>query len=356
LDFPMIASHMTKIRAKCLNLFAKEQEKLRKDQDYIPRLVTAVNLKPIVGNAENWSQALCKNELIEARALGKRLVVDLGIEKQYGLADMVWQSLRCLHDERIPGLKATGSDMHYSTLARLANDAITASKNEEVDPWSEEENLVLAHISGEQVHPSLVPDSGYEGAPLTKQVMEHCKEKKARKEKHPVFPQETCNLSPETSEKLLQMGTHMQGASDKLKTAMQTRDACTIGALGQHYYTVEDQIEETGLAALTLLTIAKEEPEQPWYSGRQAAQEVFDACQRMALTEIRLQNRVSKRPSAENEAAPVPPPWYLCSQGEYFTGSWRGEELLLQGTPRFEDADNRSWDGYRKYAPVTPAF
>lgn len=143
------------------------------------------------------------------------------------------------------------------------------------------------------------------------------------------------DLSSGASEKLREMGAYVQGAADKLQAAMQTRDALTMGALENHYFVVEHSIQECAIAALTLLTIAKSEPEQPWYNGRQAAQAVFDACQRMAMNEIKLRNRVNKRPSAANEVASVPPPWYLCNQGEYFTGTWRGNHLLQEGTPRF---------------------
>ena len=42
---------------------------------------------------------------------------------------------------------------------------------------------------------------------------------------------------------------------------------------------------------------------------------MLGACQRMALKNLKLRTRVVRRPKAEAESAPIPPPWYLATKG-----------------------------------------
>ena len=147
-------------------------------------------------------------------------------------------------------------------------------------------------------------------------------DKKDRLERYPAAPP----LSESSAHSLHQLAKHITDAAKKLDDVVAMRRRLIMGSLEQHYYDVEDVLEEVGVGCLTLLQSAKEGAKEPWWEGREAAKKILGACQRMSLNIIKLKTRIPQRPTASEEAAPCPPPWYLATPGEYFTGGLRRQQ------------------------------
>jgi len=273
---------------------------------------------------ENEHDKAAVEHIANAKLYAKRLVCNLAQDNQYIVADCVWHSLRMLH-RGSGGAEGGQFQVHISELEEQARVMACLANAEDPYPFTEKEEHIIANNF--DVVALTSQQEEWEGEGFTKQQIEQTKEKTQKKEQFNKFEQSEEALLPDRASDLTEMTQELIEAAGHLHKSKRDRDKLCMGALKQHYEEVETCIEETGVQALTVLQMAQPGKDEPWFLGRQATQEVIDACQRMALQELRLRHRVETRETALKEYAPVPPPWYLATEGEYFTGTWREEDL-----------------------------
>jgi len=351
-----MASGMKKLRDISEELIAAEIQKQKKDAAPIERLLTGVSLEPKMAKEENWVQTKCVELLNDAKALAKELVCSLSMKNQYMAADEVWAIIPELHASRAKGAKMSSEGERVKCLNDIVAVIRRLAAGEEPYPLSEEEQGVLDLL--DTIGSDDIPRDGeFELTPeqteavekvqslYTNDEVDALREKKndniEREERYP----EAEPLSEESIEKLTLMADYIEQAATKLLKVTEIREAIVEAAYEQHYFDVEDVLEEVGIACLTMLAQSTAGKTEPWYEGREAAKEVLGACQRTALKNMRLKNRISERPTASDDSAPAPPPWYLATQGEYFTGGWRATNLLTEPIPKYK-WDDSSPTGY----------
>ena len=279
------------------------------------------------------------------------------MNEQYMAADEIWAMMPELHAARAKGNSFTSEGERVRVLTELSAVVLRLSKEEEPHPMTEEETKLLALL--DEIGSNDMPREGEfditeEQAQRLEQLagkydddeVDAIRAKKEEiEERKERYVEEAPPLSEESVEKLTMMAKEIDTAAKKLKKMNDIREGIIMAAYEAHYFDVEDVLEEVGIACLTMLAMSTPGKTEPWYEGREGAREVLGACQRMSLKNMRLKNRIDERPTAQNDAAPTPPPWYLATQGEYFTGHWRKADLLQQPIPTFQ-WDDSSPTGY----------
>ena len=338
LNFPYNASLLHKLQRECETLMNAETAKLKKDQNRFGKLVTAVQIEPKMAKDENWMQQNLIEDLDLAREQATRLVCSLPTEEQYLIADELWDMIPKLHPHR----------------SKAEDDEAATSRAQQVFALQQHAATVTALANGDEIRPlnagekelfTFLESVGLEDLPTRKQLrsmteaqqkrmlelrkqfddddVEAARKKQREKRERLERYQPAPPLKEEHTKSLRRLAKHLNSGAKKLEEVVATREALIMGSLEQHYMDVEDVLEEVGIGCLTLLESAADGSHEPWYEGREAAKKTLGACQRMSLNEIRLKNRIPQRPSAADEAAPVPPAWYLATPGEYFTGGLR---------------------------------
>jgi len=317
LDYPIMAELMNNLRDDCEGLVTAELAKQRKDDDTLPRLITAISLEPRVAKDENDIQAKCEAQLAKAKTIGKTLVCSLAVDSHHLPADALWAMLPDCHPHRKKGAP-------HQTVQRIQAIKTYAATCRRIS-----ENGVYQHFSDDEK--SLLLALGFEEWKGEARV-EEMKEIRERMDDDDVAAAQAkmervlkqshrykvgfnkwiagSSLTEEQTRELKKMALLLEGASEKLELVKDTRGRLILAAYAQHYFEVEDLIEDVGLNSLAFLAAADPGEDQPWAEGRRAAQAVLGACQRMGLKNLKLRTRVPRRPKAEGESAPIPPPWY----------------------------------------------